>query len=159
MGYTHYYSRPAALGMDRFTAFSKDADRRLSAVAEQGIALAGPMGRPDTVPEANPNHVAFNGAGDEGHEGFLLECIYKPYTTQQPDDRYDDGIERHFDCCKTARKPYDLAVTAVLIAAKRHFGTDILVSSDGEGSEWDPARDLCQDALGYGNGFVLDRTS
>ena len=152
MGYTHYYQRRMALGMDGFAAFSEDAARLVSAAAERGIELAGLMGKPDTVPEVNANRVAFNGSEEGAHEGFLLEWIFEGRYTQTPDSR-----GHYFDCCKTARKPYDTVVAAVLIAARHRFGADIRVSSDGEDSEWDPARDLCQDVLGYGKDFSLDR--
>ncbi len=58
-----------------------------------------------------------------------------------------------FECCKTAYRPYDVLVTALLIAAKHHFGTAIRVSSDGESKDWDEARMLCEVTLGYGRTF------
>jgi hypothetical protein len=46
-----------------------------------------------------------------------------------------DELESNF--CKTARKPYDIAVTASLILAKKIFGDIIKVSSDGNWSDWE----------------------
>lgn len=61
----------------------------------------------------------FNGVGDEAHETLAISR-----TTED------------FDFCKTARKPYDLAVTASLIAFQRMFieGDKVLIdlTSDGE---------------------------
>lgn len=39
--------------------------------------------------------------------------------------------ETGFQFCKTARKPYDTAVTACLLLAKHHFGSAIEITSDG----------------------------
>ena len=58
---------------------------------------------------------------------------------------------------KTERRPYDLAVMACLIVAKRHFGRGIVVCSDGSEEEWKQARWLCQYHLGYGDDFRLDK--
>lgn len=63
----------------------------------------------------------FNGdaSNDEAHETFAFEITHKGF---------------HF--CKTARKPYDLAVCLCLLVMKFHIkGTEI--SSDGD-KEWIP---------------------
>jgi len=59
----------------------------------------------------------------------------------------------YFQCCKTAYKPYDLAVIICLIIAKHHLGKDLLVSSDGELSHWQDGMLICQKILGYGLDF------
>jgi len=79
--------------------------------------------------------VWINGTGEDGYEDFVL--------TQQKTD---------FQCCKTARKPYDDVVTAVLLAAKKHFRDDIEITSDGYGDDWSKGQELCQAACGYGDG-------
>ena len=58
---------------------------------------------------------------------------------------------------KTERRPYDLAVMACLIVAKRRLGKGIVVCSDRSEEEWKQARWLCQYHLGYGDGFRLDK--
>lgn len=70
------------------------------------------------------------------------------YQTKRP-----DGL--HFDCCKTAFRPYDLAVTAFLVIAKHHLKDRLKVSSDGEPQHWFDAQMLCKVNLGYGLDFVL----
>lgn len=47
-----------------------------------------------------------------------------------------------FTFCKTARKPYDAVVCAVLILAKAYFGKNIEISSDGDWAEWQEGKDL-----------------
>lgn len=66
----------------------------------------------------------------------------------------DDGWK--FEFCKTAFRPYDLAVTACLIVAKHHLGKDLKVRSDGDADGWFDAAMLCQQHLGYGLDFRVD---
>lgn len=88
--------------------------------------------------------------GDCSHESFIVERIKEPSKYDQPNE---SGLL--FDCCKTAYKPYDLAVTAALIILKHHMGDAIKVSSDGENKDWRDAAMVCQLVLGYGANFKL----
>lgn len=63
--------------------------------------------------------VRFNGVNEKGHETFLLE--FKPSP---------------FEFCKTARKPYDLAVCASLILAS-YYAESGEISSDGINAGWE----------------------
>lgn len=56
---------------------------------------------------------------------------------------------------KTNLFPYDLVVTAALIAAKHHLGSGIQIRSDGEDRDWEDARQICQAVLGYGQEYHL----
>ncbi len=58
--------------------------------------------------------------------------------------------------CKTAFRPYDLALTAFLLIAQRHLGSEMVVRSDGGDPQWDHARLLCQQELSYGAAYRLD---
>lgn len=62
----------------------------------------------------------------------------------------------YFECCKTAFKPYDLAVTAFLIIAKRYLKEKLLVCSDGKSKDWLDAAHAVHKALGYGYEFKFD---
>ncbi len=90
--------------------------------------------------------------GDCSHETFRIERDWKPQAWQK--DWRKDGI---FSCCKTAYKPYDILVTACLIALKHSFPHVFTVTSDGTSHDWEDARRLCQHVLGYGAAFVLDK--
>lgn len=68
----------------------------------------------------------------------------------------EKGTGWHFDFCKTAYKPYDLAVTCFLVIAKHHLAGNLWVASDGETQRWADARILCQKELGFGAGFELN---
>jgi len=85
--------------------------------------------------------VAFNGLVNGAHETFIF-----------PDFPEQAGF------CKTARKPYDLAVTAALIILKHHLREMITIGSDEVTAHFRPAMNLCQEILGYGEEFRLDWT-
>ena len=78
--------------------------------------------------------------------------------------KYDQGHEtmslgistQGFNFCKTEHKPYDIAVTSLLIIAKHYLGDIIKVSSDGDIVDWEEAMDLLQKAYGYGEEFNLE---
>lgn len=89
--------------------------------------------------------------GNCAHETAYLPRVLKPDKWQEPDE---DGL--YFEFCKTAFKPYDLAVTAFLIVCKHHLGDTIEVSSDGEDKDWFDAKMLCDKLLGYGIAYFVD---
>jgi len=80
------------------------------------------------------------------------ETFHFPRVTQMPDYQKKDPSMKGlmFEFCKTAFRPYDLAVITFLVIAKHHFGNDLEVSSDGTIEQWFDGRMLCQQELGYG---------
>jgi hypothetical protein len=90
--------------------------------------------------------------GNCSHESFVL-----PQHEEMPDYQRERGNKLSFKFCKTAYKPYDLAVTAALIIAKHHLGKAIKVTSDGEAKDWFDAALLVNLELGYGLDFKLDK--
>lgn len=126
MGFTHYWHRPGILSLDIFKQFSKDA-HNLALACE--IPIAKDYDEPTEPPIFNEDVVRFNGIGDDGHETFSIPRVMKKSSWQTPDE-----YGRLFDFCKTARKPYDTLVCAVLIAFKYHFEDQVEISSDGN---WD----------------------
>ena len=130
MGYTHYWRSTSEFPPAKWEAAILDIKK---IVNNQRELLAYEYNQPSKPPAVTKVMVRFNGRGEEGHETFLVK----------PKDK-------DFQFCKTARKPYDLAVCACLIAFKKHLGADIELSSDGDwDEEWKPARQLCVDLLGY----------
>ena len=102
--------------------------------------------------------------GDCSHEPFHLQ--QKLQTTVTHDDGFTytlkkiEGdpypirkIGKYFQSTKTARKPYDLAVTVCLIIADHYLGDNIVIGSDGANKDWIDAKNLCEQFLGYGNEF------
>lgn len=134
-GYTHYWSNFAEISPNVWGKFIEDFNKVLPAFVDlldsetnQKLAVSNEI-------------VYFNGIGEEAHETFGLERL---------------GV-KDFDFCKTAEKPYDLAVCSALIIAAHHFGDDIKVSSDGDiEDEWKASMRLCQTTLGYGSDFKFD---
>jgi hypothetical protein len=54
-----------------------------------------------------------------------------------------------FRFCKTAYRPYDLAVNCVLLIAKYYLGNNIIVKTDGLTQHWKDANELCNKVLNY----------
>jgi hypothetical protein len=83
-------------------------------------------------------------------ETFLLERSKTLHPHSRP-------IERGLFCegVKTAFRPYDVAVTAALLIAKRHLHEQLVVHSNGRDAQWADARELCQRILGYGDWFGI----
>ena len=107
--------------------------------------------------------------GDCSHETFGLPLEMERQGWQKPIgkishyDQYDKPIYNapkeiglYFNCCKTAYKPYDLAVIICLIIAKHHLSKEILVSSDGTLENWKDGMLICQKILGYGLDFTFE---
>jgi len=88
--------------------------------------------------------------GDCSYESFFLPRVFEVGQWQKPDEQ---GL--FFAFCKTAYRPYDLAVQVCLVIAAHHLGAEIAVSSDGSMEEWQDAIALCQEVLGYGGEFRL----
>lgn len=64
-----------------------------------------------------------NGKGENGHEDFSLREHFS---------------QNESDFCKTARKSYDVVVTACLIILKHYLKDNITIGSDGGASDWSP---------------------
>jgi hypothetical protein len=92
------------------------------------------------VPEVSDDLIRFNGWQDEGHETFMV-------TKKLGDYKVESG--ESFDFCKTARKPYDLAVCLVYMILKRHAPKSVKISSDGDWEqEWVEARKVYKELFG-----------
>ena len=148
MGYTHYWFREPELDIPRFIAAAEDCRRVMDAVKERGIELTGPDGT-GAAPWPSAAGVSFNGKPD-----------YEPFEVR----RISDGRRRKLglrlligDFCKTARLPYDLAVTACLLVLKYHLGSQIVIHTDGEAEDWAPAIALVA-GLGLKARWVVEQT-
>jgi len=97
--------------------------------------------------------------GDCSHETFHFPRILELSDWQKKqgiEDLGEDGLL--FAFCKSAYKPYDLAVNCFLIIAKYRLSKRIMVHSDGENEHWFDGMLLCHKILGYGLEFKLDRS-
>lgn len=158
MGYTNYFRRPVELDEKKFKLFVADVKAIFKAAAKKKISLANGHGKVGTRPQANLEGVIFNGMDfstikgisgeDESHETLYIPRVFKPQEWNKP----EKGL--YFEFCKTARKPYDLVVVAVLIALKKHFPT-VKISSDGGSDDWKAGKEFCQSILGFGEKFNI----
>lgn len=73
-------------------------------------------------PKINSRQIRFNGAGEDSHETFYISKS-KPKSST-----LSDGA---FGFCKTARKPYDVAVCLILMVIHKHAPDVLKISSDG----------------------------
>jgi len=122
MGYTHYWKITERLDKDwdKWTSFLPDAMQIISYASQKlDIALADSLGETKGEATVSLGGVSMNGYAEESHESFVL----RPEVIQ-------------FDFCKTARKPYDTVVTAILILAKETFGEAIQINTDGYNADW-----------------------
>jgi hypothetical protein len=126
LGYSHYYYQTGDIPQDRWESLCLDAFKAIDHCADLKIPLVFECDDPKP-PLISDDAIRFNGVGNDGHETFILN--------KNPGIPLREG--RHFDFCKTAHKPYDLAVGLVLLLALHHAPEIISVSSDGRwDSEW-----------------------
>jgi len=154
MAYTHYWWRPRELDVVLFRRLVRDVKEMLEHLPghtdsagglyrERPLLIRGALGTGQ--PTVSEEEVAFNGDAAEelDHETFAIERVYRPASWETPDVH-----NLWFSFCKTARKPYDLLVTASLLMFKQHFGAAVHVSSDGRPEEWEAAHRLVARVFG-----------
>ncbi len=133
MGYTHYFPQKRSFTRKEWSKI-QDAFLEItkSALENRGLVLRGWDGTGH--PEHDGKYIRFNGNedGDLSHETFSIQR-----------SRLDE-----FNFCKTARKPYDLAVCAMLICINDIAPSALDIGSDGDESDW-------QEALNFTNSLDL----
>jgi hypothetical protein len=112
MGYTHYFQLHEEPTPTRWESFTRGVNQLID---ESDVPV---------LAKTDENRVLIEGVGENAHETFYIER---------------GSIRWNF--CKTARKPYDELVTAVLILARYTFDSFSL-SSDGNWSDWVLGREL-----------------
>lgn len=146
MGYTHYwYRKPSPADRQTYQALGSDIKRIIAEAERQSIIINGPGGFGS--PEMNEQYISFNGDSDAqlDHESFVwrAEAIQSEW-----EKRMEGESNETFTFCKTAYKPYDAVVTAVLIRAKELYGDAVRVVSDGSWAEWADGRALYEQVFG-----------
>ena len=177
MGYYHSWQGPGDPGA--FRLIRRDFEKLILPLADLGCLIAGPDGT--GAPVITGNHIQFNGIRHCGHEtvdgpvvmfpaedacgidpdhGDLFAVDLLGFTTKRRCDGqccHEDFLLCKQQCgngwCKTAFKPYDVAVTAALLIAKHHCGEKIEITSCGSKAQWWDAKRICQRFLGYGTSF------
>ena len=127
MGYTHYTNQKRAFTVAEWEEVTSDIKEILTYVEHGcGIPLANINGEPLTHPTFEAKRIMFNGLGDDAHEGFVIDRKWI---------RDFEWQDRGSSFCKTANKPYDLAVTACLCYLSSVTETHT-VTSDGRGADF-----------------------
>jgi len=143
MGYTHYFTWTQVPDPQQLQACM---EAMVPVISDQREVLAGPKGISEPEIEGvicfNGQRVSENDLGNS-HEAFDFPGDLAGERRLDVNDT--DPIRRRvaaclagFNFCKTARKPYDGAVTACLLIARDFFSREVLtIGSDGDWpQEW-----------------------
>lgn len=149
MGFSHYTTQKSDFAVKVWRQVCDDVSAILrDAQHVEGIALAGCQGLGGTQPEIHlkdtpeqPACIAFNGVGEDAHETFVID---RRRAVLSEDDKRS-GIQRGWSFCKTARKPYDAAVTACLAYLESIHRFE--VTSDGDERDWELGVRIARRAL------------
>lgn len=128
MGYTHYYTQHRNFTDDEWAAVCADA-KKLMQFTSVPIQWDEDV---EKEPEIGGEVIRFNGAGEDGHKTFF---ITRNTTVSK------------FNFCKTAGKPYDEVVCAVLAIVDYHARGVLEIGSDGDLEDWEPGFSLIRLAL------------
>lgn len=126
MGYTHYWSfkrdksKSASESEAAHQQAVKDCTKVLKTLKKEGLRLSGYSANS----AVQYGGIKANGANEDSHEDFVIR------------EHFSQNVEQGGDFCKTARKPYDLAVVACLAVFAWRLGACFEVSSDGRASDW-----------------------
>ena len=114
MGYTHYWTLEKPITEDFFESIRDRVKEIVETAREAGIPLETNFGI---------DYFAINGQAEGAHETFSVNVE-----------------DNDFNFCKTAEKPYDAVVTAILILLKKELGDSIKITSDGTWNNWEGGR-------------------
>ena len=132
MGYTHYWTQKYEPEYMQWLEIMEHLKHIIEQAIEDG-SMCIQAEDDDSSPVLITNDsIRFNGVDDKGHETFGLS-------------RIDVG---EFDFCKTANKPYDKFVVYVLILAHNLAPGCYVITSDGNGIDWqkylDQLNSICE---------------
>ncbi|KAF7519554.1 hypothetical protein PCG10_009960 [Penicillium crustosum] len=128
MGYTHYYAIHVWDTPEWQKAWGQLIQDVPNIIKEARVPLSGPIEDEDEITPVvvdSEKGIYLNGVGRNAHEPFIL-CKPGKWTF-----------------CKTARKPYDVVVTSLLLRIWMLAPKNLDLGSDGGYEDWADARDLC----------------
>lgn len=145
MGYTHYfaYKPDDPTFIDRWPQMTADAQRVIDALPD----IIGP-GVDDfdghDGPEADERWIWLNGVGQNAHETLLIHGPGPAAQATVTDlTRWFGDVDYIWAFCKTAHKPYDIVVGAILLRCHRLAPQAFVIDSDGDwDADWQPIRGL-----------------
>lgn len=159
MGYTHYWTQTRDFTPEEMGDIGASVRRIINTVSGQVIvgnyddAEARPLvicgGDGTGEPEISKTRIWLNGDGEHNldHETFWVDAVR---DTSSP--RASEG----WGFCKTAQKPYDIVVTAILTLLCASY--DYQIGSDGDLDDWDAGVKLAEEALGrqFANPLIVE---
>lgn len=164
MGYTHYWGQKRDFTQDEMLKIGEDVRTIIATASGRAfpgrdsdtptgsLVIAGGAGERGSLPQIDDKTISFNGLGpDLDHETFMFDAKRSMPYDNAPADRLGWAF------CKTARKPYDVVVTAVLTYLAADWGFE--VSSDGDVPDWDLGVKLAEEALGreFSNPLIVEQ--
>ena len=140
MGYTHYWRQ-----LRDFTDTEWNELARLTRLITEGWPARNLTATLDPAEfNIDNEEIRFNGIGEDGHETFILTKKKRAKMDYEEQEAYD--IQGAFEFCKTAQKPYDKYVVAVLCAVHRvaqkqgllgdYMQSMMKITSDGNTKDW-----------------------
>jgi len=139
MGYTHYWSftAPKRGETAKIEKAYQKAIKDCAKIARAYYTVNGGLsGYTAQTPLGSYGGLLINGKGDDAHEPFSMREYFKQNLE-------DNGG----DFCKTARKPYDVVVTACLIVLANALPKNFRVDSDGNKGDFVAGLDLTRRVL------------
>ena len=137
MGYTHYWYQKKDFDAKQWEQITNVALELCNSM--EGRKTLGIEKKQSDYVRINNQSVSFNGKQKYNldHETF---CLERHVHFDQYDDPKGEGA---FNFCKTAQKPYDKFVTAMLIAVNT-LAPDVMskITSDGWDDDWQEGRYL-----------------
>lgn len=134
MGYTHYFKQNKPVDDQTWQKIINDCKKIVDNLKNELPSIK--LGSDD------PNGVMFNS------ERINLNDIYSGHETFNLPKK-----DLNFNFCKTAQKPYDLAVCCMLLIVHHHAPDYYDISSDGTSEDWSVAIDFNARTLGYAYKF------
>ena len=133
MGYTHYQTHKGTFTKAEWKVIQADVRAILETATADGLTIGDAWGEKKITPAqaVTAQEIRFNGLDGDSHETFSVERLTEPWAF-----------------CKTARKPYDVAVTAILAYLEGAHPDKFSVGSDGGPDDWKDGIALLKKALG-----------
>lgn len=155
MGYTQYYYQKKNITQKQWEKTCMKVFQVLDYCKRKRIRLNYECDVAEP-PKVNDEMIRFNGWADDGHETFV-------FFKKKPDrEAWQSPGEEYFYFCKTARKPYDLAVTLVLLVMAAEAPKSLRLASDGDWDvedEWIPARKAYKELFGEDPACPFEKTA
>ena len=139
MGYSHYFGNDKTIPQAQWNKLTKDVRKLVKHLNEEETFIVRESDDTNHPPIVTAEQIRFNGVEEAGHETFMI-----------------NRKGENDDFCKTARKPYDIAVATSLILYSHHV-KGVRVNSDGdfEDTEWIDAVKLADSLFGVKPNFEL----